>query len=101
MYENFVWGPRAGIMGTFLAHFGGLERIWKHIAYKRGGGLIGATILGPKNDENGGFLVPKKFQNRGQNGTQKGKKINNEKNHFLKYFLMKIYYFPYLSPIEK
>ena len=59
-------GHFGSIFGTFLAHFGGPERTWKHIAYKRGGSYFGASILGPKNCQNWGFVVPKKFQNRGQ-----------------------------------
>ena len=62
------------ILGTFSAHFGGPERTWKHIAYKRGGGDFGLMRFGPKNDQNWGFLVPEKFQNRDQNVTKEGNK---------------------------
>ena len=54
-FRGLLWtfGGHFGIiLGTFLAHFGGPERTWKHIAYKRGGAYFSLTILGPKNGQN-------------------------------------------------
>jgi hypothetical protein len=45
-------GHLGSILGTFSAHFGGPERTWKHIAFKRGGPSFGLTIFGPKNCQN-------------------------------------------------
>ena len=42
-------GHLGNILGTFSAQFGGPERTWKHIAYKRGRLCVVGAVLGRKN----------------------------------------------------
>ena len=36
-------GHLGSIFGSFWAHFGGPERAWKKMPYKRGGGFLGGS----------------------------------------------------------
>ena len=47
------------IFGIFSGHFGGPERTWKHIAYKRGGGFSHSRFWNRKMTKNEDFWSPK------------------------------------------
>ena len=61
------------IVGTFWAHFGGPERAWKKMPYKRGGGFWRRRFL-LIFEKNENFGTRKREPNRSQDGTEKGRK---------------------------